>query len=97
MTFDFNIHLDEQSPEAVALESIMSHNRLSPEEAIRQLLKQIAQTDTNNYDYIFTPEVIAELRKISSEIRDGGKTYTMDEVDEHFAQKRKAWQANHPS
>jgi hypothetical protein len=27
----------------------------------------------------------------------GGKTYFMDEVDEHFVQKRQAWIANHPS
>jgi len=97
MTFDIQMHIDSQSPEGHALEAIVSRQRVSPEEAIRQLLKQSDQADPDNYDHLFTPEVIADLRSISTEIKAGGKTYTMEEVDEHFAQKRKAWLANHPN
>jgi len=97
MTFDIHLHIDSQSPEGHALEALVKRERVSPEEAIRHLLLQIGQADADNCDHLFTPEVVADLRSISAEIKAGGKTYSMDEVDEHFAQKRKAWLANHPS
>jgi len=51
--------------------------------------------DDVNVDHIFTPEVIAELDQISAEIKAGGKTYTMAEVDAHFNKKREEWLRNH--
>lgn len=39
MTFDFQVHIDDQSPEGHALESIMTRGRISPEEAVRQALR----------------------------------------------------------
>lgn len=46
--------------------------------------------ETPNLDHLFTPEVIADLDRISAEIKAGGKTYSSDEVREHFAKKRAA-------
>jgi hypothetical protein len=46
---------------------------------------------SEQFDHIFTPEVIARLDRISAEIKAGGRTYTMDEVREHFEKKRKEW------
>jgi hypothetical protein len=46
-------------------------------------------------DYGFTPEQISELERISAEIKAGGKTYSMAEVQEHFESRRKAWLADH--
>lgn len=51
--------------------------------------------ESDNFDHLFTPERLAELDKISAEIKAGGKTYTVAEVREHFERKRKAWLANH--
>lgn len=51
--------------------------------------------DPHNLDHLFTPERLAELDRISAEIKAGGKTYTVAEVREHFENKRKAWLANH--
>jgi hypothetical protein len=51
----------------------------------------------DNYDHLFTPERLAELDRISTAIKSGGKTYTIDEVREHFDSKRKEWLANHVS
>jgi hypothetical protein len=51
--------------------------------------------ETPDLDHLFTPEVIAQLDQISAEIKAGGKTYTMEEVREHFEKKRKKWLQNH--
>jgi len=51
--------------------------------------------EQENFDHLFTPEVIADLDKISDTIKAGGKTYTMDEVDQHLEQKRQEWLRNH--
>lgn len=44
--------------------------------------------ETPNLNHLFTPEVIADLDRISAEIKAGGKTYSTDEVREHFKKKR---------
>jgi len=50
---------------------------------------------SESFDHAFTPERLAELERISAEIKAGGKTHSIAEVQEHFEQKRKAWVANH--
>lgn len=47
-----------------------------------------------DFDHLFTPERLAELERISTEIKAGGKTHSMGEAREHFDKKRKAWLAN---
>lgn len=91
MTFD--IHIDSRSPEGVALEAIMTRDHVSPEEAFRRLLKQ--SIDPNNYDHIFTPELIAKLEAAEDEARTGNNM-TIEQVMEHFEIKRQAWHSNHP-
>ncbi|HZK81705.1 MAG TPA: hypothetical protein VFC46_11570 [Humisphaera sp.] len=51
-------------------------------------------SEPQNFDHLFTPERLAELDRISNEIKAGGQTYTVAEVREHFKQKRKQWLAN---
>ncbi len=97
MTFDINMQIDNQSPEGHALELVVYRDRISPEEAIRRMLAQFGSSTADNCDYLFTPETVSDLRRIATEIEEGGKTYSIDEVDEHFIQKRKAWLAKHPS
>ena len=46
---------------------------------------------TDNYDDRFTPEVIADLDRISASIASGAKTFTQNDVDEHFRKKTEAW------
>jgi hypothetical protein len=52
---------------------------------------------TDNFDHLFTPEVLAELDHISGEIDAGGKTYSLEEVREHFEKKRTEWLKNQAS
>jgi hypothetical protein len=46
-----------------------------------------------NFDHLFTPERIAHLDRISREVREGAKTYTMEEVEARLQKTRAAWQS----
>lgn len=61
------------------------------DEYIADVVSHDLHEETENLDHLFTPEVIAHPDQISAEIKAGGKTYTMDEVQEHFEKKRKEW------
>jgi len=43
MVFDLHIHIDDRSPESDALESIVSRDRVSPEEAILRMLREMGR------------------------------------------------------
>ena len=68
----------------------------APETYMADLVMSHVANDSDNCDYLFTPEVIAELDEISAEIAAGAKTYSLSELDEHLAADREAWLANHP-
>ena len=42
-----------------------------------------------------TPDPFEFPDQISAEIHAGGQTHTLDEVRQHFENKRKAWLAKH--
>jgi hypothetical protein len=67
------------------------------EEYIADFLTRGVDEGAEALDYLFTPEVIAELDQISARVKAGGKTYSLDEVQEHFANKRKQWLQDHPA
>ena len=69
MTFDVLIHIDDQTPEGHAVQAIVNRERVSPEEAVMRLIKQSA--DPDNYDHIFTPELIAKLEAAEDEAETG--------------------------
>ena len=49
-----------------------------------------------DYDHVFTPEVLAALDLAAAEAR-AGKSYTRKQVDEFLVENRTAWLANRPS
>ena len=53
-------------------------------------------SEPDNYDHLFTPNVLASIDKGAQEIIDG-KSMTRSEVDAHLATKRAEWLANHQS
>ncbi|HEY3780788.1 MAG TPA: hypothetical protein VGL56_06880 [Fimbriimonadaceae bacterium] len=63
--------------------------------SVDEFVADIVQTEisepTEDYDYLFTPERIANIDKVLSEVKAGGKTYTPDEVDAHLSGRRAAW------
>jgi len=67
----------------------------SVDEFVADRLESDFSDGQENFDHLFTPEVIAHLDKISQKIKAGGKTYTMEEVDEHFEKKRQEWLRKH--
>lgn len=67
----------------------------SVEEFVAERLLNDFSDEEDNFDDRFTPEVLAHLDKISDEIKAGGKTYTMEEVNEHLEMKRQEWLRNH--
>lgn len=93
-----NFSIPANSENGRAIERLAARARMTPEQFLDRIIDEGIRnyTDPDNYDHLFTPEVVADLRGIIADIRAGAKTYTMDEVDEHFAEKRQAWLAEHP-
>ena len=63
----------------------------SVDEFIADCVASSLGEQTENYDDLFTPEMIADLDRISASVASGAKTFTQDEVDEHFRKKTEAW------
>jgi hypothetical protein len=64
------------------------------DEYVTDLLSQELAAESD-FDQLFTPERIAQLDQVSAEINAGAKTFTMDEVRQHFQQKGEVWRQNH--
>ena len=97
MTIDLHIQIDDQSPAGLALQAIVRRDRVSPEEAVKRGLENLAaQADSDNYDHIFTPDLIAKLEAAEAEARTGNNM-TIEQVTAQFEAKRQAWLANHPA
>jgi hypothetical protein len=62
------------------------------DEYVADVIAQDLELSHENSDHVFTPEVIGELDRISSAAKAGGKTYSPDEVKEHFCKRSEAWQ-----
>jgi hypothetical protein len=65
-------------------------------QVIADVVAQDAADDVDNFDHLFTPGVVAEPDQISAAARAGGKTFTSEEVREHFRKKSEQWRASHP-
>jgi 2-keto-3-deoxy-L-rhamnonate aldolase RhmA len=63
----------------------------SIDEYVAEILSTDLNADVDNLDHLFTPQVIAQLDEISAQIQAGGKTYTVQEVQEHLERKRQEW------
>jgi len=53
--------------------------------------------DEDNFDHLFTHEIMAHLDQIASAAAARGKTYTSAEISEHFQKKSLARQEHHPT
>jgi hypothetical protein len=91
-----NVRLDDQVFK-IAQARAAQAGYSSVDKYVADVVVHDTDDEADNFDRLFTPEVIAQLDKISADIRAGGKTYSTDEVREHFENKRKAWLANHAS
>jgi hypothetical protein len=98
MTFDLHIHFDDQSPEGLALEALVKHYHISPEEALRRGVTTLAAqaADPDNFDHLFTPEKISLLDAAAAEARTGNNL-SLEQVQKEFKTKRQTWLENHPA
>jgi hypothetical protein len=73
-----------------AAEAALAHH-VSLEAFVAEAV-QLRLLDTpGSFDNLFTADVLAAIDKGAQEAREG-KSLTMEQVDAHFAAKRKAWQ-----
>jgi hypothetical protein len=68
----------------------------SVDEFVADRLENDFSEEQENFDHLFTPEVIADLDKISADMQ-AGKSVSMEEVKKHLADVRQAWLKDHAS
>jgi hypothetical protein len=61
------------------------------DEYVATVLIDEAVEDTPNLEHLFTPELIADLDRISAEVKAGGITYTWEDVQKNLADHRAEW------
>lgn len=66
----------------------------SIDEYVADVIAQDLVLRAENLDHVFTPDVIRELDRASEVATGGGKTYSSDELKEHFRRRSEAWRAN---
>ena len=62
----------------------------SVEDLLASLVELEAAEDEGDYDHLFTPEILTDIRKGIAEL-DAGEGRTLEEVERRFAAKREAW------
>ena len=69
MTFDFHMHIDSQSPEGHVVESIISRDHVSPEEAVLRILREKGRPNPEQemIGALSDPESIAILDEVVAE------------------------------
>jgi len=100
MPYHVILDIPEDSQRGRAIRQMVDALHVTPEQVIEQIIDagiQAELADSDNYDHLFTPDVVADLRCIAAEMEGGGPTYSSEQVREHFVKKREAWLANHRS
>ena len=66
-------------------------------DAVSELVSAETGDEPEVIKSLFTPEVLSDLDRIRGAVQAGGKTYSPEEVDEHFRRKSQAWREAHGS
>jgi hypothetical protein len=67
----------------------------SVDEYVADIVVRDLSEDDKSVSGLFTPQRVAELERISADIKAGGKTYSLAQAEEHFESRRKIWLASH--
>ena len=81
---------------AVAVKRARTEGFGSAEVYLSDFIAGAITSDHENFDHIFTPELIERLDAAVAEARDG-KNWTLDQMQKHFETKRQIWLDNHPA
>ncbi|MGD0541542.1 MAG: hypothetical protein ABSB33_08490 [Tepidisphaeraceae bacterium] len=68
----------------------------SVDEFVADRLESDFSCEQENFDDRFTPQVVAQLDRISDQMK-AGNSVSMEEVDKHLADVREAWLKDHAS
>ena len=68
----------------------------SVDEFVADQLESDFSTEQEDFDDRFAPEVIAQLDRISDDMK-AGKTVSTEEIDKHLSDVREAWHKDHAS
>jgi hypothetical protein len=68
----------------------------SVDEFVAERLESDFSDKQEDFDDRFTPEVVAQLDRISDDMK-AAKSFSMEEVDKHLADVREAWLKDHAS
>jgi len=68
----------------------------SVDEFVADRLESDFSDGQEDFDDRFTPEVVADIDRISEDMK-AGKSVSMEEVDQHLADVREAWLKDHAS
>jgi predicted transcriptional regulator len=83
------IHLsDEVYKKAEAVAAAQGYSTV--EEFVSKTIEIDAAEQDGNFDHLFTPEVIAGIRRGMADL-EAGSSSTLEEVERRFALKREAW------
>ncbi len=63
------------------------------DEYVAEIVECDVMTASADFDRVFTPEILTELDQIHAEIQSGAKTYSSQDVADHFRRKSQAWRA----
>ena len=91
-----NIQLSDQLYQQAQRRAIEA-GFLSVDDYVAEIVDSDVSVSAENYDHFFTPDIVGQLDQINTEAKAGAKTYTAEEVDEHFRQKSQAWREAHGS
>ena len=85
MTFNLHICIDSQSPEGHSLESMVSRDHVSPEEAIRRALRHPALAKRTPAEEMFgafsSPEDVALIDEVMEYVRELRETDRLRDFD----------------
>lgn len=74
MTFDIHIHIDDQSQEALNLETIINRDGVSPEEAVRRILRNVTISSNSPGEEMIgafsSPEDIALMDEVMKSVQE---------------------------
>lgn len=65
------------------------------DEYVAEIVESDVLTAAADFDHLFTPEVVDQLDQLYTQVQNGAKTYSPQEVDDHFERKSQAWREAH--
>ena len=86
------VHLTDENYEKAKVRAVEAGFR-TVDDFINRIIGLELSDDPEDLDHLFTPEILAELDRVTSEIDAGGKTYSEEEVSQHLKAFKKEWRS----